>query len=189
MMPVIRISDSTFGNLRVLADWLGVDKPSAVIDSILAEKMESIGIVGEHESRDLAGEMDDGKPFLFEQAPGLSFTKPLSAVVNGETLVRPGWAGVLKAVVKVLREKGNKRQELVAALEIPASISRLKDHGYKYHPDLGISYQGQAAADAWKEIARIADKHSIPVSVEFRWRDDPRAERPGRSGILKAGDT
>lgn len=57
-----------------------------------------------------------------------------------------------------------------------------------YHADLGISVQGQSAADAWKEIDRLAKKWSIPVSVEFSWRQNPKAQHPGRIGLLRSGN-
>lgn len=69
----------------------------------------------------------------------------------------------------------------------PANAERYEDEGFKYHADLGISVQGQSASDAWKEIDRLARKWTIPVTIEFWWRQNDKAQYPGRTGILRSG--
>jgi hypothetical protein len=86
-----------------------------------------------------------------------------------------------------VKAKGLEGEKLVRELAVPAKAERYEDDGFKYHPDLGISVQGQSAADAWKEVDRLAKKWSIPVNVEFWWRQNPKAQHPGRTGILKSG--
>nr|WP_201752605.1 hypothetical protein [Sphingomonas changnyeongensis] len=86
-----------------------------------------------------------------------------------------------------LKAKGFEGERLVSQLQIPARAERYETEGFKYHTDLGISVQGQSAADAWKEIDRIARKWKIPVSVKFCWRNNPKAQHPGQTGILKIG--
>jgi hypothetical protein len=58
--------------------------------------------------------------------------------------------------------------------------------GYKLQPELGISIQGQSAMDAWKEVSRLAQKHRIPVEVRFQWRDNEKAQYPGKIGVIRA---
>ncbi len=41
--------------------------------------------------------------------------------------------------------------------------------------------------DVNKEASRIADKHHIPVDVTFQWRENDKAQHPGRTGVLRAG--
>jgi hypothetical protein len=59
--------------------------------------------------------------------------------------------------------------------------------GYKFYPELGISVQGQSAMDAWKEVSRLAQKFRIPVEVRFQWRDNDKAQHPGKVGVIRAG--
>lgn len=61
------------------------------------------------------------------------------------------------------------------------SAARFEDEGFKYHPDLRVSIQGQSASDAWKEVDRLAKKWRIPVTVEFWWRQNSKALYPGCS--------
>jgi len=70
---------------------------------------------------------------------------------------------------------------------IPAKAERYEDEGFTYHSDLGISIQGQSAVDAWRETDRLANKWRIPVTVEFWWRQNPKAQYPGRTGMLRSG--
>ena len=46
--------------------------------------------------------------------------------------------------------------KLVRELHIPSKAEPYEEEGFKYHPDLGISVQGQSASDAWKEVDRLA---------------------------------
>ena len=47
--------------------------------------------------------------------------------------------------------------------------------------------QGKSAPDCWKEVDRLAKKWRIPVSVEFQWRQNPKAQFPGKTGVLRSG--
>ena len=111
----------------------------------------------------------------------------LAASVNGQTLTKPNWARVLLRVIASVKAKGFTGQKLVTELQIPAQIKPYDKDGYTYHGDLGISLQGQSAQDAWKEANRLAARHGIPLEVRFQWRDNPKAQYPGRIGLLRAG--
>ena len=101
---------------------------------------------------------------------------------------RPRWSSILLAVIAHLKGKGFEGEKLVRELGIPARAARFEDEGFKYYPDLGVSVQGQSASDAWKEVDRLARKWRIPVTVEFWWRQNPKAQYPGRTGILRSGN-
>ena len=60
---------------------------------------------------------------------------------------------------------------------------------YTYQSHLGISVQGQSAADAWKEVDRLAKKWRVPITVEFMWRQKSKAQYPGKNGLLRSGKT
>jgi hypothetical protein len=77
--------------------------------------------------------------------------------------------------------------QLVRELNVPAKAAKFEEEGYKYQKDLDISVQGQSASDAWKEVERLAKKWRIPVTVEFWWRQNPKAQHPGRTGRLHSG--
>lgn len=185
-MPVVRINDATFTDLSTLKTWFGTKSPSDTIDRVVREAMEQLGI-----------ERDDGTgnanpttatgAMSFDSAPSLTFTKPLDASIGGTSIENPTWASILLAMLVQVRARGLEGEKLVGQLAIPAKAIKHEVDGYRFHPALGISVQGQSAAEAWKEIDRLAKTWDIPVFVEFIWRENPKAQFPGRHGVLRVG--
>lgn len=184
-MPVIRLSDATFVELKTISTWLSAKTPSETIDRLVREKLDALGL-----ERDTDNEPEVGsshKAGIFDKAPGLSFTRLKAAKVGGAPIQKADWASLLLNVVSKLKSKGLSRAKLVSELQIPSKIGEYSSNGYRFYPDLGISMQGQSAQGAWKEVERIANKWGITVEAEFQWRRNDRAQHPGRAGILRAG--
>ncbi len=186
MMPVVRLNDATFANLSDLKTWFKTSTPSDTIDLIVREAMERLGLERDEEPEGVSAQLNDGA-LEFDTAPGLAFTKPLSASINGKAVHGPRWSSMLLAMIAQLKATGLEGEKLVRELQVPARIGRYEDEGYKYHSSLGISVQGQSAEGAWKEIDRIARKWSIPVVIEFWWRNNEKAQFPGKTGRLRSG--
>ena len=186
MMPVIRISDSTFADLSALKTWLGTRTPGETIEQVVREAMDRLGMERDELADGVISHSEDGV-LEFDNAPGLSFTKPLKATINGKNVKSPRWSSLLLTIIAELKSKGFEGQALVSELGIPAKNASYEEDGFKYRAELGISVQGQSANDAWREIDRIAKKWSIPVSIEFWWRQNTKAQFPGRTGRLKSG--
>jgi hypothetical protein len=186
MMPVVRVSDATFANLSALKTWFGTKTPGDTIDRVVREAMEQLGMERDDETDEVVATTSTGAK-RFDTAPGLSFTKPLSASINGKSVRSPRWSSILLTMIAQVKAKGFEGEKLVKELAIPAKAKRYEDEGFKYHADLGISVQGQSASDAWKEVDRLAKKWGIPVTVEFWWRQNPKAQYPGHTGIITSG--
>lgn len=184
MMPVVRLNDATFVDLKSISTWIGTKTPSETIVQLVREKMTALDL-----ERDVEPEAQEGsgEHMIFDKTPGLSFTKVLSANVDGKALRKPNWAAILLAAIGALRGKGLSSQHLVKELQVPAKSSSYEEDGFRHHADLGISVQGQSAQDAWREVSRIANKHHIPVEITFQWRENDKAQHPGRTGVLCAG--
>jgi hypothetical protein len=185
MMPVIRLSDATFSELRTVATWMGARTPPEAVDRLVREKLDQLGL--ERDSGDMPELAPGDEVMKFNKAPGLSFTRLTAAKIGGTPLKKMNWAYLLMAMIAAVKAKGLAGPKLVSELQVPAKTTQYSNEGYKYYPELGISVQGQAAQDAWKEIERIAAKWGIPVEVEFQWRQHAKAQHPGRSGFLRAG--
>jgi hypothetical protein len=188
MMPVVRVNDATFADLSTLKTWFGTKTPSDTIDRIVREAMEDLGMERDDEPEAAMATTSNGS-MEFDTAPGLAFTKPLSASINGKAVPRPRWSSVLLTMIAQLKAKGLDGEKLVRELQVPAKVARYEDEGFKYHANLGISIQGQSASDAWKEIDRIAKKWDIPVVIEFWWRQNDKAHFPGKTGRLRTGNS
>lgn len=186
-MPVVRINDATFADLKSIATWFGTKTPSDTIDQIVHEAMQQLGIERDNE---LGGTIltTSGGAMQFDNAPSLAFTKPVSAVVNGKAIPNPRWSTILLTVIAHVKAKVGGSDKLLRELHIPTKPKQYEKEGFKYHPNLGISIQGQSAADAWKEVDRLAKKWGILVQVEFLWRQNSKAQYPGRTGLLRSGN-
>ncbi|MFG6083641.1 hypothetical protein ACEUZ9_005361 [Paracoccus litorisediminis] len=187
-MPVVRLNDAAFIDLKSISTWMGTETPSETIVQLVREKMAALDL-----ERDIEADLDEapsvGSFMEFKAAPGLSFTKVLSAEVDRKSIEKPNWAAVLIATIEALRAKGLSEQRLGDAIQVPVKSAPYEEEGFRYYPALGISIQGQSAQEAWKEISRIADKHAILVQVTFQWRDNDKAQHPGQKGILRSGRT
>jgi hypothetical protein len=187
MMPVVRINDATFADLVSIAKWLGTKTPTETITRIVQEAMEQLGMERDDEP-ETTPVMTTSSTMEFKSAPGLAFTKPLSASVNGTAIHNPRWSAILLATIAQVKAKGIEGERLVSELHTPAKTKQYEEEGFKYYPDLGISVQGRSASDAWKEVDRLAKKWRIPVTVEFLWRQNAKAQHPGRTGVLRSGN-
>lgn len=186
MMPVIRLNDATFIDLKQIATWLGTKTPSETIDNLVRDKMDTLGM-----ERDLDEEVvvktQGGDRLVFDKAPGLSFTRILSASVNKQKFDKINWIGLLLSVVRLVKAQGLSANQLVTELQAPSKSEPYAKDGFKFYPDLGLSIQGQSATDAWKEVSRLAQKYRIPVEVQFQWRENEKAQHPGKVGVIRAG--
>ena len=81
MMPVIRLNDATFVDLKTIATWMGTNTPPETIVELVREKMDELGLERDIEFEALGNDDAEGD-LVFEKAPGLSFTRILSASVN-----------------------------------------------------------------------------------------------------------
>jgi hypothetical protein len=187
MMPVVRVNDATFVDLSTLKTWFGTKTPSETIDHLVREMMNQLGMERD-DKVEAEATISADDVMVFDSAPSLLFTKPLSASVNGRSVQSPRWSAILLTTIAQLKEKGFEGEKLASALNVPAKTVPYEEEGFKYHADLGISVQGQSASDAWKEIDRIAKRWSIPVFVEFWWRQNAKAQFPGRTGRLSSGN-
>lgn len=187
MMPVVRINDATFSDLSTLKTWFGTKTPSETIDRIVRDAMAELGMERDDLPEGGKTTTSDGA-MQFDKAPGLAFTKPLAASISGKAIPSPRWSALLLVMLRQVRAKGFEGEKLVRELAIPAKAEQYEEEGFKYHPDLGISVQGQSASDCWKEVDRLAKKWRIPVSVEFWWRQNPKAQYPGKTGVLQSGN-
>jgi len=182
-VPVVRVSDATFSDLKLMATWFGTKTPSETLDRAVRDMMDHLGL--EREDQDSGGVSDDEGVMEFERTPGLSFTRVLSAKVNNKELPKSNWASVLASVVLEVKRKGYEGESLVRELQIPARNGLYEELGYKFDSKLGISIQGQSAPEAWKEISRLAQKWKIPVSIQIQWKDNPKAQFPGKVGLIR----
>lgn len=182
MMPVIRLSDATFAELKTISTWFSTKTPGDTIDQLVREKLDELGL--ERDQEEVLGASSADDVIRFTKAPGLSFTRVLSAKIAGKVVPKANWANLLLQMIATIKGKGLSAEKLVAELQVPAKSRTYTGEGFRYHDELGISIQGQSAQDAWKEVERLAQKWKVPVEVQFQWRQNEKAQHPGRSGVI-----
>jgi hypothetical protein len=184
MMPVIRLNDATFAELKTISTWLMTSTPSETIDELVREKLNSLGL---ERDTDEPGVSSDLESFQFDKAPGLSFTRLIAGKIGGAAIKKANWASLLFEMIAAIKAKGLSNEKLVTELQVPSRAHSYSEEGFKYYPAIGISIQGQSAQDAWKETERLAKKWKIPVEAHFQWRQNKKAQHPGRAGVLRVG--
>lgn len=185
-MPVIRLSDAIFKDLKSVSTWLDTETPSQTIGLLVAEKLEQIGLEPEDRPKNSNTRDTSVVEKIYRVAPRLAFTRVLDATVNGEPIGKLRWSNLLLDVIGAVKAKGLDAIALSKEVQVPTKAFEFEKDGYRYEQNLGISVQGQSAQDAWKEISRLARKHRIDVFVRFKWRDVSKAQKPGMIGILRA---
>ena len=117
-MPVVRINDATFADLKSIAAWFGTKTPSETIDRIVRDAMEQLDMARDDEPQ-AAPTTTNAGTIEFKSAPGLAFTKPLSASVNGKAIHSPRWSAILLTMIGQVKAKGLEGDKLVRELAHP----------------------------------------------------------------------
>ena len=130
MMPVIRLSDATFLELKTIATWWSAKTPSETIDRLVREKMDEMGL--EPDAHDEPEADLNGDVMKLDSAPGLSFTRVTAAKIDGLPVRKLKWASLLLAMIAALKAKGLSGPKLVSELQVRAKSTEYTDDGYTY---------------------------------------------------------
>ena len=139
----------------------------------------------ERDAKVVAGESE---ATVFERTPGLTFTRILSAEMDGKSLGKPNWAGLLIEMAKHVKAKGFRRRsgwlQNCKFRQRPKHM-RKKDTG----SILSSVYRSKAnrrrmlgeRSAAWQTNIESRSRSS------FKWRENEKAQHPGCVGIIRAG--
>lgn len=169
----IEITDEDFHRLQALAEPL-VDTPATVVARLLDffETGQKADLDSEKEEKPLPG--------LSFEIPPLTHTKLLMARFNGKEPDRLTWDGLLRLALEESWKKAEDFQALKSAAGANMVDHNKSDQGYKYLPNLKLSYQGVSAEDAVKIIKRLTGYLWTECEFEFEWRNKPGACMPGK---------
>jgi len=176
MSPQLNISPTTFARLQQCAEPL-VDDIESVINKLI-DQYKGQGSPPPASTP----KMLPGNP------PDLTFTKLLSAEINGQPLKKVDWNALLIAMVEVAATKAKTGQEVADLVIVNRVVGSKTNNGYRFIPTAGISVQGQDANACWKAVAHIANKLNVQVKTSFRWSDNEKAAKPNETGYLSVND-
>lgn len=174
----IDILDSDFVRLKALAEPF-IDTPGSVISKLLDayEGVQVAPTVPTQISRENVFSLEDMPPLTHAKIMGGHFAGKKPAKQNWDSFVRHSLVEVLKkcgSVDDLRRLSGANVRE-----------GHYDERGYKHVAEYKFSFQGVSAEDAVKIIARCARALSAPFEIEFVWRDNPDAHRPGERATIK----
>jgi hypothetical protein len=176
MPPQINLSPTTFARLQQCAEPL-VDDIESVINRLIDQyKKQGIAPAAS------PPKMMPGTP------PDLTWTKLLSAEINGQPLKKVDWNALLIAMVEVAATKAKPGQEVAELVIVNRVIGPKTNNGYRFVQSAGVSVQGQDANACWKAVSHIASKLNVSVKVSFRWYDNEKAAKPNETGKLNLND-
>lgn len=119
--------------------------------------------------------------------PNLTFTKVVSALLNGEPVKPANWNRLLDAAITYAAAQIGDFNKLRRIVAINIASGQKTDEGYHFLEDAGLSVQGQDANGAWRSIMFIAQNLKASVEVSFIWRNKEGAEHPGKAGSMRFG--
>lgn len=182
MMPDIRVSNATLERLKALAEPF-VDTPETVIARVLDHYKQSQSTENSTAEKDVNAPATPATRFDALNAPDLTHTKLLSAVVDGREASR--WNDVVNEAHRAAMGRVNDFNKLSKLSKSQIVKGQKSDRGYHYLEDLDLSIQGIDADYAFKNALHLARNLAFPIRVEFEWRHKPGAAYPGTRGVLE----
>ena len=184
-MPTIELPDPLYARFRRLAIPLE-DTAVTLFTRMLEVYERQVPRDEQDETHELAPTAKSAaRAFDPTSPPRLTHTMVLSAKINGVSMRKPSWNGLLTELIRRAKRQlmdGDKRKLLI----VNFVEGRKEDWGYRFIPEVGLSVQGQDANSAWRGACHLARELGIRVEVEFLWRHKRRAAFPGTKGCFAA---
>lgn len=178
-MPIIEISEGDFRRMQRLAEPL-VDTPTTLVTKLL-----DVYEVSQKQSK-LVGntKRESENIFSFDAPPPLVHVKFLSGVIGTHSPERATWDSMVALCLKLVRQSISDIGTLNATIDLNVVKGKKVDEGYKFLPELDLSYQGVSAQHAASVIGKTARFLREGAFVDFVWREKDGAYAPGKYGAL-----
>jgi hypothetical protein len=184
MTQCVELSDALFARLQKLATPL-VDNFETLI-ARLADSYENNQQNLSQSTLSLESRQVEqiSRRFLAGSPPDLKHTKVLSIQIGGAPLHKATWNGLLFELLRRAKSYLQNNDDAQRLIIVNFVHGKKEDEGYTFIPEIGLSIQGQTANSAWRGAFHIARQLSIPIEVQFLWRDKEGAAFPGMTGRL-----
>ena len=178
-MKSIQISNELYRRYKNLGEEL-VDTHETLMDKLIS--------LGEMHNRSLSQQTKVGKTnsaskleFSFSELPVVTHTRIDRWTLDGKEYSDASWNGIIRDLLCFLD-----RQKTDILNQSSINIKNGKDcsKGYKYIPEIGVSYQGLSAEDALRAIKEFSEKYELDITIHITWNNVPNAQHPGKEGII-----
>jgi hypothetical protein len=174
MMPVIRVSDTTYEKLQRLAKPF-VDTPEAVI-----ARLADAALSGAVRPASEAPRTAVAIPAVSPDTPGsLTHTKLRFAQIEGQVIHQPNWNKLSRAAHALAMTVVPSVEVLRNISDANIRVGRYENEGFAYLADANISIQGQDSIGAWQSSYAIAKELGFPIEVVVEWHNKEGAAYPG----------
>ncbi|QBY00837.1 hypothetical protein E2K80_08950 [Rhodophyticola sp. CCM32] len=181
-MKSVKISNEAYTYLQSLAVPFE-DTTSTVLDKILDEHKEAYKpqLVSNLQLQSPTGVT---MKFGVNDLPNVSFTDIISGSIIDQPVKKRYWNDVLEEIIVLAVSKSSKL-DVEAALTLNTVDGEKSLNGYRFVPSAGFSFQGVDAVRACKNISSLSKAFSIPVTLELKWQEKPKAQFAGKTAILE----
>jgi hypothetical protein len=187
-MPMVTLSDASDAKLKLLVTDPFEDTRESLIAALIDAEVERRGVASNGNGRGNATN-DHAVRLDPDSHDNLTFTRLISATVDGHPIHRPKWNSIMNHLHILGRKRLSSYDALRRASGANVREGKYEADGYKYLPEADVSIQGVAANLAWSHALRLARALRVPIEVTLEWRDDPGAARPGRRAKLQWAPT
>lgn len=181
-MPTITLSDDDFNNLKAISEPFVDHTPEIRISRLIVDEMKRMSVTPKGNSRHRL-QTETLSQFSPDTHDDLTFTKVLSATIDGREMHRPKWNSFMNHVHVLGLKLLGSFDALEKATGARIRQGRYEEEGYRYLPDGDFSIQGVDANSAWNHSLSVARAVSMAIKVTFRWRED--GVHPGQNSLLE----
>lgn len=180
-MPQVTISQSLYDRLQKMAIPFE-DTP----ESVIARCVDFYDTKGKTSPTMEVPVPSNWMVFPADAPPDLKFTRPISATLDGKNIEKAllYWNAMLFEAVRLASKK------------LPADVLRrsilvnftegegLKEKGYRFIPEAGLSVQGQDANAAWRATFHLVKMMDANIKVIFNWDVNDKSAFPGKTAQM-----
>ncbi len=182
MSHSIRVSDEVFSKLKALAEPF-VDTPETVINRLMDYYTSNQKKVERENIPDFLQEAGGDVVDLDPLNPGsLAHTKVIEATFEGAAATK--WFDLAKVAHLGAYRYLNSQDSLMRMSRMNLRKGEKIENGFDYIPLINMSIQRADSNVTWKNVLHLAQQLSVPVAVDFEWRDKEGAANPGMKGRL-----
>ncbi len=182
-MPDIAVEQSTFERLQHHAKPL-VDTPDTVVNRALdALELSATPPTLPPLLRQSPAVAE--RNFDWRAPPDVTHTRLSDAALQGRRIEKPNWNLLVNRMLVLATELLSDFEAVRKVCPVNMVRGFKDDEGYRYLPEIGLSFQGASANDALRGLIAAAHSLGIELEVGFSWHPKEAAAYPGERGRLR----
>lgn len=179
-MRTIEIPDPLFERIKKNAEPL-VDTAATVIER-WADHYEKAVPPTKIKDPSVVTNLPKGDVLLPIHLPPDLFHTVVNGEINNQSFTK--WNDLLRIALGMALKKAGSFEELRRHTQANILKGKQTKSGYRFIPEFDISIQNVDANHAWAYSLALAKYLNCSIRVRVEWRHNPKAARPGKTGVL-----